>query len=318
MTTLVTGAAGFVGQHLLRDLLLAGEEVAGATLDGHPPEPGPLAAEDPRAVRWISLDVTSSDSVKAALDEVRPGRVYHLAAQSSVGESFRHPLETWTVNATGTFTLLEALVHSERPVRFLLPSSAEVYGPVPEREQPISEDRPLSPVTPYAASKAAAEMAARAATRSSLVEPLVARGFNHTGPGQNRRFALPGFARQLVEQRGSPEPVLKTGNLEVRRDFLDVRDVVRAYRLLMERGEPGRAYNVCSGRAYSLAELCNRLVEVSGVKARVLSEPRRRRSLDLPLLVGDPSRLRALGWEPEISLDRTLEELIRGVERGWT
>ncbi|HEX5725478.1 MAG TPA: GDP-mannose 4,6-dehydratase, partial [Longimicrobiaceae bacterium] len=287
---LVTGAGGFVGRHLVRCLLAEGHRVFAGTTPLHEPAEGELDA-----AAWLPLDVTSDRSLAAAVAEAEPDWVFHLAAQSSVGESFADPLGTWEVNATGTVRLLRALPPA---ARLLFVSSAEVYGAVPEAEQPLREDRPLRPLNPYAASKAAAEMAVVQASLEGRVAAVVARSFNHTGPGQDTRFALPAFAAQLAAMRlGAAEPVLRVGSLAARRDFLDVRDVVRAYLLLVERGTPGEAYNVCSGTAHSMRELVDELLLLSGTGARVETDPARVRPVEVPLLRGDPARLRALGWE---------------------
>ncbi|MFL5382922.1 MAG: GDP-mannose 4,6-dehydratase [Longimicrobiaceae bacterium] len=302
MRALVTGAAGFAGCHLARALLADGCEVWGTLQPGHT-APGGVDG-----VRWLEMELTSSASIEAALAEARPERVYHLAAQASVGESFRDPLSTWEVNATGTLRLAEALGEG---VRLLFVSSAEVYGVVPEEEQPIRESRRPHPTNPYAASKAAAEMAVLEAAHARGLHAVIARSFNHTGPGQDARFALAAFARQLAAIRaGSAPPVLRVGNLQARRDYLDVRDVVRAYLTLLDRGAPGGTCNVATGEAHSMAELVDLLVELSGTGARVEVDPARVRPLDVPLLSGDPSALRALGWAPEIPLRQTLAELL--------
>jgi len=303
---LVTGAAGFAGCHLVRSLLADGCEVWGTLQAGHAP---PAALRD---ARWLPMELASADSIAAAMREARPERVFHLAAQASVADSFVDPVATWEVNATGTLRLVSALPEG---ARLLFISSAEVYGAVPEDEQPIPESRPLRPTNPYAASKAAAEMAVvEAAARG--VPAVIARSFSHTGPGQDGRFALSAFARQLAEIRaGRAEPVLRVGNLQARRDYLDVRDVVRAYRTLIERGEPGQAYNVGTGEAHSMAELVEMLVELSGTGARLETDPARFRPVDVPLLCGDASALRGLGWAPEIPLRRTLAELLEHEER---
>ncbi len=316
MRALVTGGGGFVGQHLLRELLASGHSVAGGSLDPAPPRQGVLSAQERLRIQWLPLDVTSDDSLARAVDAARPEWVFHLAAQSSVSASFADPLATWEVNATGTLRLLEALEQADLPqVRVLVVSSAEVYGKVPETEQPITEARPLSPATPYGASKAAAEMAALQASARGRVSVVVARSFNHFGPGQEEHFALPSFASQLVRIRaGSSEPVLRVGNLEVRRDLLDVRDVVRAYLRLMTDASPGQVYNVCSGEAHTLSKLVEELVALSGTGARIEVDSERFRPVDLPLLAGDPGRIRSLGWRPEIPLRQTLEDLLEAVE----
>lgn len=312
MATFVTGGGGFAGQHLLRLLLDEGvEEITVGTLSGAAPGPGILTGAELERIDWTPLDVTRSSSIAEALARCRPERVYHLAGQASVAESFADPLATWEVNATGTLRLLDAVqALPGEPPRVLVISSAEVYGAVPEGEQPIREDAPLAPITPYGASKAAAEMVGLQAAATGL--PVVlARSFNHTGPGQEVRFALPSMARQLAAMAaGTGERVLRVGNLQARRDFLDVRDVVRAYRFLLEEGRSGTVYNVCSGEARSLQELVETLVELSGTGARIEVAPERFRPVDIPLLVGDPARLAGLGWRPRIELRRTLGDLL--------
>ena len=302
MRTLVTGAAGFAGCHLSRALLAGGHEVVGTLQPGHAP---PAGVE---GMRWVEMEITSSPSIAAALAEARPERVYHLAGQASVGESFRDPLATWEVNATGTLRLAEALGEG---VHLLFVSSAEVYGVVPEEEQPIPESRRPHPTNPYAASKAAAEMAVLEAAHARGTHAVIARSFNHTGPGQDARFALAAFARQLAAIRaGAAAPVLRVGNLQARRDYLDVRDVARAYLTLLDAGAPGGVYNVATGQAFSMAALVDEMVALSGTGARVEVDPARVRPLDVPLLSGDPSALRALGWAPEVPLRRTLADLL--------
>src|SRR5690606_33409436 len=247
---------------------------------------------------------------------VRPEGVFHLAGQASVGASFEAPLATWEVNATGTVRLFSVLAREAPEVRrVVLASSAEVYGAVPEEEQPIGESAAYQPSTPYGASKAAAEVAALQLGGMYGIEVVVARAFNHVGPGQEERFVLPSMARQLVRIRqGGAEPILRVGNLGVRRDFLDVRDVTRAYRTLMEQAPAGGVFNVCSGVGQPLEKVIERLVELSGTGARIEVDPARVRPADIPVLVGDPTRLRALGWQPRIDLDRTLRDLLEDAE----
>lgn len=304
---LVTGADGFVGGHLLRTLAREGghDVVAGYLPKASPPAPSGAGAGK---VKLVPLDVTDARSVEAAIERARPQWVFHLAAQSSVGRSLDDPLGTWEVNATGTLRLAESLRAAGSPVRLLVISSAEVYGAVDDRAVP--EEAPLRPSTPYGASKAAAEMAALQAGRDGLVEVVISRSFNHTGPGQEERFVLPSMALQLARMlQGDAPRVLHVGNLEARRDFLDVRDVVKAYRLLVERGDAGQAYNVCSGTALTLREVVDRLVEISGTGATIQVDPERLRPVDIPVLHGAGDRLRELGWRPEIELDTTLRDL---------
>ncbi len=232
--------------------------------------------------------------------EADPDAVVHLAGLSHVGESWARMPEYFQVNVLGTENLLAAAAGR----RVVVASSAEVYGAVPEAEQPIDERRDLAPQTPYALTKAAAE---RLALASGAV---VTRSFTLVGPGQSTRFALPAFAAQLAAiARGEREAVLRVGNLSARRDFLHVDDGVESYRLLAESGRPGEIYNVASGQAWSLAEALERLMAISGVRARIEVDPARMRAVDLPLLLGDAGRMRALGWRPRRSLDDALADL---------
>jgi len=292
---LVTGVSGFLGPHLARHLAARGAEVAGTHLDSAPAMPG---------VCLHRADLLDADALGAAVAAARPEVVVHLAGLSHVGESWQRPGEYFRVNVLGTENVLRAAAGR----RVLVASSAEVYGPVPEAEQPIAEERPLDPRNPYALTKAAAE---RLALQAGAI---VVRTFNLVGPGQAPSFALPSFAAQLAAiARDRREPVLRVGNLSARRDFVHVADAAEAYRLLAASGRPGAVYNLASGRSCSIAEALDRLRAVSGVDARVETDPARLRPVDLPLSCGDPGRLRALGWEPHRSLDEALGDLWQAV-----
>jgi GDP-4-dehydro-6-deoxy-D-mannose reductase len=314
---LVTGAGGFAGQHLMRALLGRGREVVGTTLDGESVTGGTLLPEEVTRIEWVGLDVTAPSSLDAVLAGEAFGEVYHLAGQRSVGQSFTDPVATWEVNATGTLQLLQALARrSGARCRVLVISSAEVYGAVPESDQPVEEARAPSPITPYGASKLGAEAVAMQAAASGGLEVVIARSFNHAGPGQDARFIFPSMARQLADLRGSgAERVLRVGNLEARRDFLDVRDVAEAYLRLMERGVSGGLYNVCSGVSHSLRSLVETLVRISGTGARIGLDPARFRPADIPELRGSPERLRALGWAPTFTVEEMLRDLYREAVR---
>lgn len=251
-----------------------------------------------------AIDITDRPAMAALCARVEPEVVIHLAGLAHVGASWHRVAEYFQVNVVGTETLL-AVAEGRRVV---LASSAEVYGPVPEAEQPIHEERPLAPPSPYALTKACAERMVVAAGG------VVARTFNLIGPGQAPSFALPTFARQLAAiARGDQEPVLQVGNLAAKRDFLHAADGARAYRLLAAAGEPGAAYNVASGTALSLEEMLARLIHASGVNARVEVDPTRFRPVDLPLLAGDAGKLRQLGWRQERTVDEALAELWESV-----
>lgn len=290
MRVLVTGSGGFVGSWLLRHLADCGDDVA---------------VLDP------TLDITDRPALTKAVIGAEADAVVHLAAQASVGGSWDDGGRTFEVNAMGTLHLLDAVAASAAPARVLLVSSAEVYGPIGPDALPIGEDQPLRPASPYAASKAAAEMIGVQAWLGRGVEVVRARPFNHTGPGQRADFVVPSLARQIAEATRGGAPALHVGNLAAKRDLTDVRDVVRAYRLLLERGAPGEVYNVCSGRSVGIDAVAARLLELAGADIPIVVDPARVRPIDIPDLRGDPRRLvAATGWEPGIDLDTTLRDVL--------
>ncbi len=291
MRVFVTGISGFVGSALARRLLAWGDEVSGTYWGAAPRLPGVVAVE---------ADVRDRAGLGRAIDEADPEVVVHLAGLAHVGDSWQHVPDYFQVNVLGTENVLEAA----RARRVVFASSAEVYGRVPENEQPIPAERPLAPASPYALTKAAAERLARA--RGAVV----VRSFNAIGAGQDPRFALPGFARQLRRMvRGEQAAQLAVGNLEARRDFLHVDDVGEGYRLLAARGEPGGVYNLATGVARSIADALDALILRSGLEVEVVPDPERLRPVDLPLLCGDAAGARALGWAPARSFDEALDEL---------
>lgn len=289
MRAFVTGGHGFVGPWLVQHLESCGDEVVAP--DG--------------------VDVTDRTQVSDALAAARPDAVYHLAAQSSVRLSWDDPADTFSVNVLGTVQLLGAVGSVVPEARVLIVSSVEVYGAVAPADLPVGEDAPFAPVNPYAASKAAAELAGLQAHLGRGLQVIRARPFNHTGPGQTTRFFVPDLARQIIEADRSGASEVRAGNLVVKRDFSDVRDVVRAYRLLIEKGSPGGVYNVCSGRSVSLEDVVRRLLALAGTDLPLVMESSRLRPVDVPDLRGDPSRLHeATGWQPAYDLDRTLTDVL--------
>jgi GDP-4-dehydro-6-deoxy-D-mannose reductase len=292
MKALVTGASGFVGRHLVEHLRDAGDEVHGVDRidDG--------------------IDITDPAAVLECFARIRPEVVYHLAGWSDVGASWSAPLETLRSNAEGTLNVLQSC--TDIGVRRVLAvSSADVYGVVAEHELPLTEDSPLRPVTPYAASKVAADFLALQAHLGRRLGVLRARAFNHLGPGQGPNFVASALAERIArcELEGSDD--VPVGNLSPRRDFTDVRDVVRAYRLLVVDGEPGAVYNVCSGRDVSIADVAERLVALSARPLLLREDTALVRPVDVPVMRGDSSRLRAAtGWEPTIALDQTLADVL--------
>jgi GDP-4-dehydro-6-deoxy-D-mannose reductase len=311
MTVLVTGADGFVGRWVLRALVAAGHQVVGAVQPGPPREDG-LSDAERAAVLWIPLELGDLRSVQQLA--ARPyDAVIHLAAIASGGDALRDPGVAWAVNAAGTARLLGEFGRRRRageadPV-VLVVSTAEVYGTGNGR--PLVETDPVSPRSPYAASKAGAELAALETRARTGLRVLIARAFPHTGPGQDERFVAPAFARRLRGARLAGARVVKVGNLEPVRDFLDVRDVAAAYTALIARGTSGEVYNVASGQGVSLQELFDRLAAIVGVKAIPEPDPEFMRPADIPVLVGESAKLRsATGWAPRIPLDQTLRDLV--------
>jgi len=287
---LVTGSKGFVGGWLLAHLESSGDEVFGLDTE---------------------VDVTDLRAVEEFVHDAAPEAICHLAAQSSVGASWVDQASTYQVNFVGTLNVLEAANGCPERPRVLLVSSAEVYGRVAPEELPLSEDHPFAPISPYAASKAAAEMLGLRAWLGDGLEVIRARPFNHTGPGQRTDFVVPALAKQVADAVGSGADALRTGNLDTKRDLTDVRDVVRCYRRLIVSGTPGAVYNVCSGESVAIREIAERLLVLAGLDLPILIDPGRVRESDIPELRGNPSTLRAAtGWTPEIPLEVTLRDVL--------
>lgn len=290
MRAFVTGGKGFVGTWLVTHLLDVGDEVV---------------------VVDRELDVADGVAVTAAVADAAPDVVYHLAALTHVGRSWADPAEVLRVNAVGTLHVLEAARVCPSEPKVLLVSSAEVYGSLEEADLPATEDTALRPVTPYAASKVAAEFLGVQAYLAHGLAVLRVRPFNHIGPGQGPGFVVPSLAKRIVEARRSGDSTLPVGNLSARRDLTDVRDVVRAYRLLVDHGTPGDVYNVCSGRALSVTELAGRMLELAGADLQLVTDPELVRPVDVPVVCGDPTKLRrATGWELAFDLDQTLGDVL--------
>lgn len=291
MKALITGAHGFVGRYLSDHLEAEGDEVLG--VDRHD---GPDLLDGPG---WLAL-----------LERVRPDAVYHLAGQADVGGSWTAPVETFRANAEGTLNVLEACAAVDVP-RVLAVSSADVYGRVTQGDLPLDEDSPLRPVSPYAASKVSADFVALQAFLGRGLGVLRVRAFNHLGAGQTDRFVASALAHRVARNELEGGDVVPVGNLTPRRDFTDVRDVVRAYRLLVVHGEPGEVYNVCSGHDVAVSELAEQLVQLAERPMRLEPDPALQRPVDIPVLRGDNTRLRtATGWVPEIPLHQTLADLL--------
>ena len=291
MKHLLTGANGFVGQTMQAAL---------------PCVPLP-----------DGLDLRDRAALDAAIAEIQPDMVIHLAAQSFVPASFENPRETFDINFYGTLNLLEALQSVGFKGRMLFVGSGDTYGRVPEAALPVREEHPLHPRNPYAVSKVAAEALCYQWSQTSGFEIVMARPFNHIGPGQSPRFAITDFARQVTEIRlGRHAQVLQVGDIDVTRDITDVRDVVRAYALLLEKGRNGGIYNVCSGREHSIRDLLQRLIALAGVEARIERDQTRLRAAEQRRMVASFDLLhRDTGWQPLIPIERSLQDLLNDWEK---
>lgn len=294
MRALITGGKGFVGHWLAAHLKDAGDEVA---------------------VIDVETDVADGAAVLQVVTDVAPDAIYHLAAKTHVGESWENPSQVLRVNVLGTAEVLAAARSLANPATVLVVSSAEVYGVVAPEQLPLGEGAATIPATPYAASKLAAEAVALQAWRGYHQPVIVVRPFNHIGPGQSPNFAVPALAKRIVEARRTGATSLRVGTLTTRRDFTDVRDVVEAYRLLIEKGAPGTVYNVCSGRDVAIGEVADQLLALAGAELALVNDPELVRPVDVPVLRGDAGLLHAAtGWEASIPLATTLADVLASWE----
>ncbi len=298
MRALVTGASGFVGPHLVAHLEAEGDDVVA---------PGDDTSH---------FDITDPDAVLRAFAASEPEVVYHLAARTHVGDSWRDPQTVLNVNVLGTANVLQA-ARSTGVRRVLVVGSAEEYGRVEPAELPLREDAPLRPLSPYAASKVAASYLALQACIGGGLETVRVRPFSHTGPGQAPSFFVPAIAARIVEAEQKELDAIVAGALDPVRDFSDVRDVVRAHRLLMVNGEPGEVYNVCRGEGVSAGEIAQRLLAQARRPLRIEIDESLLRPADIPVHVGDPSKLAdATGYQPEYTLEQTLTDVLEYARQG--
>lgn len=304
MKVLLTGATGFVGHHLVAALHARGHETHALVLD-------PVREQVPPDTHVHPGNVCDADGVATIMRDVSPEWVMHLAGASSVGQSFNQPIATWQINLTGTLTVLEAVRTAPRPIRCLAVTSGEIYGRVAPDALPVTEETPLHPLSPYAASKAAADIACAQYHEGLGLDVIRVRAFNHIGPGQDPRFVVPSVAKQLAqaERDGDGDIEIQVGNVDTRRDFTDVRDMVEAYCLIMESGAPQHPYLACRGESVPIRALIDGLAAQCLRPVRVMSDPSRIRDGEQPDLYGSPARLtKDTGWRPRISLDTTLRD----------
>lgn len=261
----------------------------------------------------IECDLRDASSVANCIEEVKPDKIFHLAAQSYVVTSWLAPAETLTTNILGTLNIFEAVRKANLlDTKIQIACSSEEYGMVYEEELPIKETNPLRPLSPYAVSKVAHDLLGYQYYKSYNLYIVRTRGFNHSGPRRGEVFVESNFSKQIAEiEKGLKEPVIHVGNLDAKRDFTDVRDMVRGYWLSLEKGEPGEVYNICSGKTYKIKDVLDILLSLSKVKVEVKQDPARMRPSDVPILLGDHTKFsEKTGWQPTIPFEKTLEDIL--------
>lgn len=309
LRALITGIAGFAGSHLAEYLLSRNEvEVSGIVRSDNIPNIEHLRPH----LRLFYGDVVNFEFVKSVICEVSPDFIFHLAGQADVSLSWKHPGPTLNSNVFGQLNVLESVVQCGLPCRVLAVGSGDEYGIVLPSELPVRETNPLRPNSPYAVSKVAQDMLGFQYFASHKLPVVRVRPFNHIGPRQSEAFAASSFAKQIAQaELGLCEPVVKVGNLDARRDFTDVRDIVRGYWLALSRGEPGEVYNLGSGSAHSIAEVLHSLLSKSNVQIKVEQDPLRLRPSDVPVVICDYTKMRSrTGWQPQVPLEESLVEAL--------
>lgn len=306
MKYLITGISGFVGVHLAEYLVLQGHDVAG--VDANPFVPSGEAAG--KKVRFYRMSLLDFETLCGLVEKVSPERIIHLASASSVALSWEKPIECFTNNTNIFLNLIEAVRLSHARCRILSVGSSEEYGPVSAQEVPLEEAHPLNPMSPYSAARAAQENLSRVFASGYGLNIICTRSFNHVGPGQSDRFVVSSFVRQALEVSQGKKETVTCGDLGIIRDFIDVRDVVRAYEQLLDHGVSGDIYNVCSGRGVSLREVLERICAKLGMEFKWKVLPELIRPIDNPVIVGNGRKLRELGFKAFYDLDHSLEDMI--------
>jgi GDP-4-dehydro-6-deoxy-D-mannose reductase len=308
MRVLITGAAGFAGSHLAAQCLAQGDEVWGTC------RPGEQTTNLSSILDHVTLrlgDIARPDFVKSILEETRFDALFHLAGITFVPEGEQFPTRAYEVNLLGGVHVLQATVQSQPHLRVILVSSAEVYGQVPPERMPVTEEQPFAPVNILAAGKAALEMAAHPFIHTYGLQVIIARPFNHTGPSQRPDFVCSSLALQVAKIEQGSEPAIYVGDLSAKRDFTDVRDIARAYRLLALHGQPGQAYNLASGKSISVQALLEMLIHMCRVKVDIRTDPTRVRKTQVMDVCGSYEKIhRCCGWKPEIPIEKTMRDLL--------
>lgn len=307
--TFITGITGFAGSHMAELLLKKGYQVHGLCRWRSRTENIDHIKDK---LNLIEGDLLDPHSLQEAMMNVRPDYIFHLAAQSYVPASWTSPAVTLEINVVGSCNLFEAVRAAQIEPVIQLACSSEEYGLVKPNEVPIKEESPLRPLSPYGVSKIAMDFLGYQYFKSYGMKIVRTRGFNHTGERRGEVFAESSFAKQIAEiEKGVKEPIVKVGNLSAKRDYTDVRDIVRGYLLAVEKGKPGEVYNICSGKAYQIKKVLEILLSMSKVKIKVEKDPERMRPSDVPILLGDNSKFRrATGWKPKIPFEKTMQNLL--------
>lgn len=310
MRAFITGISGFVGPYLARHLAEEGLEVHG--LAEREISHSMFGRDLEKKIVFYRCDIRDSERLERILRDVKPDQIFHLAGVSFLPEAGLEAERTFQINLLGTLSLYETVRKMAARPKILFVGSAQEYGLSFNDAKPVTEDCPLKPIDPYSASKASADLLSFQYCYGVGLPITRVRPFNHTGPGQSEEFVCSSFAKQIAEiELGRKEPMLKVGNLKARRDFLDVRDVTRAYQLALQNGKIGEVYNICSEKSLSIGEILTLLLSLSLKAIKVVHDPGRRRELEIPELLGDCQKFKAdTGWCPTIPLERTLEDLL--------
>lgn len=302
MRALITGIDGFVGYYLSEHLINERQEVFGTTI---------VPEYTNEKVTLFSMNLLDKSAVEQVIKAVQPDTIYHLAGQSAVGLSWQKPSLTMSINVNGTIHLLEAVRDYCKEAKVLIIGSSDQYGPIKEEDCPITEEHPLRPVSPYGISKVAQEEMAKLFIRSYNMNIIMVRAFNHIGPRQGINFVIADFASKIARIEKGMEPTIKVGNLEVYRDFTDVRDIIRGYYMLMQTGQIGEVYNIGSGKGYKIKDMLYQLLNITNKQINIESDSSKIRPIDVTILVCDNSKIKShVGWRPTVDISTSLQDTL--------